>query len=95
MTAPITIAIGPRLPEFGSWLWLGEGLSKGIGTPFVVEQFTALDYPTAADITIFVKFKPSSNCLREISRRTRLIYIAVDSCVTSTVIVPPNTLTIH
>jgi hypothetical protein len=74
----IKVAIGPKLPEFGSWNWLGEGLTENLRHPFLVEQFRDIDHPPAAEIVVFIKFVPKPQLLATIARRSKIVYLPVD-----------------
>ncbi len=78
MNSTIRIAIGPRLPEFGSWNWLGEGLTDNLQLPFVVEQFAEIENPPDSDIVVFIKFLPTAMQLAQIAQRTKIVYLPVD-----------------
>ncbi len=78
MTSLIQVAIGPKLPEFGSWNWLGEGLSQNLHLPFAVEQFADVVHPPEADIVIFIKFLPPPQQLALVARNAKVVYLPVD-----------------
>lgn len=78
MTRTIQVAIGPKLPEFGSWNWLGEGLSTNLSHPFVVEQFVDVASPPSADVLVFIKFLPSLEQLERMSGHCKIVFLPVD-----------------
>lgn len=78
MTSSIHVAVGPELPDFGSWQWLGQGIVEGLKPPFTVEKFADPEKPPAADIVVYIKFLPPANRLVEIAREARIVYLPVD-----------------
>lgn len=74
----VQIAIGPELPDFGSWNWIGRDVLDGFSPEYHTEAFSEIDSPPEADVTIFLKFKPSAERLRELRSETRLVYMPVD-----------------
>ena len=79
MSAPIHVAIGPELPKFGSWMWLGAGLEKSLGNSFRTTVFADVLRPPKADVIVFLKFKPPPRCLAELhNQNCRLVFLPVD-----------------
>jgi hypothetical protein len=73
------VAIGPELPEFGSWNWLGIGLRDALQSTYQTSTFTDLRQPPAADVVVFLKFKPPLETLKQLRRQNcRLIFLPVD-----------------
>ncbi len=72
------IAIGPELPEFGSWNWLGLWMTDVLAEEFRVSTFRDIDRPPDADLIVFLKFKPAATRLIELRRRSRLAFLPVD-----------------
>jgi hypothetical protein len=73
-----TISIGPELPHFGSWSWLGHWMIDSLAAEFDVSTFKDPEFPPQSDIVIFLKFKPSHARLSELRRNSRLIFVPVD-----------------
>ena len=71
------ITFGPRLPEFGSWQWIGEALSGAIGETHNVSIFEA-EVP-ACDIAVFIKFLPPLETLRILAKQCRIVFCPVDA----------------
>jgi len=78
MNRTIHVAIGPKLPEFGSWNWLGEGLSANLHFPFVVKQFADSNQPPEADIVVYIKFLPAQQQLAKVARESKVVFFPVD-----------------
>jgi hypothetical protein len=72
------IAIGPRLPEFGSWQWLGEGLTDFLTPRYEISHFQDPQHPPAADVVVFLKFLPPDETLAVLSQRSRIIFMPID-----------------
>lgn len=73
-----TLSIGPELPDFGSWNWLGTWIVQVLSERFDVSTFCNIENPPDADVIIFLKFKPSVAQLARLSQRSRLVFIPVD-----------------
>lgn len=71
-----TIAIGPELPEFGSWNWLGADLIATLSDRFEMRAFRE-EIP-AADVCVFLKFLPPSDILERIREQSLIIFCPVD-----------------
>ena len=79
MSSSKHVAIGPELPEFGSWNWLGIGLGVVLQSTCQTSTFTNAHHPPAADIVVFLKFKPPLETLKQLRRQNcRLIFLPVD-----------------
>ncbi len=76
ISGPYRLALGPELPEFGSWNWLGADLARGLANDFSVEIFKD-DLPES-DVVVFIKFLPPVADLLEIGRRSAIVYCPVD-----------------
>jgi glycosyltransferase involved in cell wall biosynthesis len=72
-----TIAIGPRMPGWGSWDWLGVDLAAALRERFDVLEFDGADVP-ACDVAIVVKHALSREAVESLTRRCRVIFAAVD-----------------
>ena len=70
------LAIGPRLPTFGSWQWLGSDLADSLAQSFQVTVFDEL--PDAADIVLFIKFLPPITALQKLVQASSVVYCPVD-----------------
>lgn len=71
----VSVAFGPKLPDFGSWQWVGADLCGALRGLDVLD-FNGQSPP--ADIVVFVKFLPSLDELREAKARSALVYFPVD-----------------
>ncbi|MEJ7592631.1 MAG: hypothetical protein WKF77_13860 [Planctomycetaceae bacterium] len=75
----VTVAVGPGLPEFGSWNWLGAGLVEALRPEVEAISFKDLQNPPAANVIVFLKFAPPAEILAKLRRSNcRLVYIPVD-----------------
>lgn len=70
------VAIGPRMVGFGSWDWVGGDLVEGLAGNDDPIVFNAA--VPKCDIAVFIKFKPSTEVLAELSQRAKLIYCPID-----------------
>lgn len=70
------LAIGPCLPDFGSWQWLGSDLAQVLSNSFEVSVFD--EAPGAADIVLYIKFLPPVTTLRELAQQSLIVYCPVD-----------------
>lgn len=71
------MAIGPRMPGFGSWEWVGEEMAEELSAAFDVKIFE--DEIPECDLVVFVKFKPSIDVLKSLSQTAALIYCPIDA----------------
>lgn len=75
----LRVAVGPELPEFGSWNWLGAGLIDALRPDMDGLSFSSVHNPPAADVVVFLKFKPPVAILRKLKLRScQLVYVPVD-----------------
>jgi len=70
------VAFGREIPEFGSWRWVGADMAAAVSEEFATCVFRD-DIPLC-DVVVFVKFKPSDEVLREVSRHSAVIYCPID-----------------
>ncbi len=70
------IAFGPRMPDFGSWQWVGADIADELSKDFDVRIFDREIPP--ADLVVFVKFKPEPDVVRRISHSSAVIYCPID-----------------
>jgi glycosyltransferase involved in cell wall biosynthesis len=71
-----TIAVGPALPGWGSWEWIGADLLRGLGTRCTA--FQDWEEPTA-DVVVVVKHIPPEDWVERVARRLPIVYCPVDS----------------
>ena len=74
----LRIAVGPELPEFGSWNWIGGHMLSSLPDEFSVDAFSPGQLPERADVVVFLKFLPPVDVLTELSRRSRIVFMPVD-----------------
>src|SRR4029077_15886972 len=70
------IAFGPRLPDFGSWDWVGADIADELSREFDVRIFDH-EVPLC-DLVVFVKFKPAADAHRRISQSSAIIHCPID-----------------
>lgn len=79
MKSEISVAIGPVLPEFGSWNWIGRGLLDFLQPQLHVCEFSDVTQPPLANIVVFLKFCPSAEVLHALKKHgAMLVFIPVD-----------------
>jgi FkbM family methyltransferase len=71
------VAIGPRMPGFGSWEWVGADLADELSKEFNVRIFDREIPP--CNVIVLVKFKPATNVLRQLSQSASVIYCPIDN----------------
>lgn len=72
-----SIAIGPELPEFGSWNWIGRDWIEMLCETYNLSTFSDLNAcPRDVDAVIFVKFKPDVSGLHALSASGISIFFA-------------------
>jgi glycosyltransferase involved in cell wall biosynthesis len=76
---PTAVAIGPRMPGWGSWEWLGADLAAALRGRFEVREFDGADVP-ACDAVVVVKHALPVEVVEALSRRARVVYAPVDHC---------------
>lgn len=75
----VTVAVGPELPEFGSWNWLGAGLAEALRPEVEAISFKDLLNPPVANVIVFLKFAPPAEILAKLRlNKCRLVYAPVD-----------------
>ncbi len=75
----LRVAVGPELPDFGSWNWLGVGLIDAMRPDVDAVSFSDGRNPPAANVVVFLKFKPTAEILTKLKRQNcRLVYVPVD-----------------
>lgn len=71
------VAFGPVMPGFGSWEWIGQEMAEALSHRF--DTVTFCDEIPEADAVVFVKFRPEADVVREVSRRSTVVYCPVDA----------------
>lgn len=71
------VAIGPEMPGWGSWEWLGADLSRELARWFAVSIFRAGDEPDA-DLVLLVKHPAPADWAERVVQRAALVYFPVD-----------------
>jgi glycosyltransferase involved in cell wall biosynthesis len=71
-----TIAVGPALPGWGSWEWIGADLLRGLAPRCTA--FQDWEEPTA-DVVVVVKHIPPEDWVERVARRSPIVYCPVDS----------------
>lgn len=79
MMFEISVAVGPALPKFGSWNWIGRGLVNSLEPHMRVCEFSDVTQPPLADIVVFLKFRPPAQALHVLKAHgAKLVFIPVD-----------------
>lgn len=71
------LAVGPVMPGWGSWDWVGTFLAEELEGPFETSTFTRWQIPDA-DAVVVVKHAPPAGWAEEVARRSALIYCPID-----------------
>ncbi len=72
-----TVAIGPVMPGWGSWDWVGTFLVEHLGGLFRTTTFGAWDEPEG-DAVLVVKHAPPPEWAHAVTRRASLVYCPID-----------------
>jgi glycosyltransferase involved in cell wall biosynthesis len=73
----LSIGIGPQMPGWGSWDWVGAHLIQSFLTDAQVTEFAAWEEPQA-DMVLVVKHPPPHQWLERIAKRAAVIFLPVD-----------------
>ena len=74
---PRTVAVGPVMPGWGSWNWVGVFLVEHLGRHYPVTTFGAWEVPNA-DVVVVVKHVPPAGWAEEVARRAAVVYCPID-----------------
>src|SRR5262245_2241825 len=72
-----SVAVGPEVPGWGSWDWVGQSFLDGLSGPFVTRTFRPWDIPDAHAVGV-VKHAPPPEWAEEVGRRAALVYCPID-----------------
>jgi glycosyltransferase involved in cell wall biosynthesis len=72
-----TLAVGPVMPGWGSWDWVGTFLVEHLQGPFRTSTFEPWQTPSA-NVVVVVKHAPPASWLDEMSRRSAIVYCPID-----------------
>ena len=72
-----TVAFGPEMPGWGSWDWVGADIAQELSKSFRTAMFHGSDVPES-DVVVFVKHAPPVDLVRQVARRSAVIYCPVD-----------------
>jgi hypothetical protein len=72
-----TIALGPRMPGWGSWEWIGADLAVALRERFDVRVFEG-DFVPECDVAIVVKHPLRLPAIESLARRCHVVYAPVD-----------------
>lgn len=76
-TQRVQVAVGPVMPGWGSWEWIGADLVEELRRYHATAAFAADAWPEG-DVVVVVKQAPSLRWLEVVRRRARVIYCPVD-----------------
>src|SRR2546426_3940302 len=71
------VALGPEMPGWGSWQWIGLDLCQQLSQHFHTVTFSGADAPSC-DVAIFIKHAPPVDLVRQLSPTAAVIYCPVD-----------------
>jgi hypothetical protein len=72
-----TVAIGPEMPGWGSWEWVGADLAAELSEYYRTTTFAPGELPEA-DTILVVKHAPARDWVEAAARRGRVIYAPID-----------------
>jgi glycosyltransferase involved in cell wall biosynthesis len=75
--SPRTIAVGPVMPGWGSWEWVGTFLLGQLAGHYRVSAFEPWRVPYA-DVVVVVKQAPPPGWVDEVARHAALVYCPID-----------------
>src|SRR6266540_621306 len=73
-----TLAVGPVMPGWGSWDWVGAFILKHLNGPCRTSSFKPWEIPTA-DVVVIVKHAPPIEWIESVFRRSAVVYCPIDS----------------
>jgi len=71
------LAVGPAVPGWGSWDWVGAALVADLASEYRVETFSGWEVPNA-DAVVVVKHAPPPEWVERVSHRAALVYCPID-----------------
>jgi hypothetical protein len=74
---PPTVAVGPVMPGWGSWEWVGRDLRQALSRYYTTTEF-GWDEAPQADVVLVVKHPLWSHLRRRLPTETPVIYCPVD-----------------
>src|SRR5262249_39632593 len=74
----LRIAIGPYMPGWGSWDWVGTHLIATFSKNAHLTTFSAWEGPEA-DVALMVKHAPPQDWMEKVAKRSAVIFLPVDS----------------
>lgn len=72
------LAIGPVMPGWGSWEWVGLGLVDGLAGAFETQTFAAWELPDAEAVVV-VKHAPPPDWVAAAAARAPVLYCPIDA----------------
>lgn len=72
-----TLAVGPVMPGWGSWDWVGTFLTEHLRGPYRTSTFAPGEMPTA-DVVVVVKHAPAAAWVDAVTARSALVYCPID-----------------
>ncbi|QJX01317.1 hypothetical protein FTUN_8961 [Frigoriglobus tundricola] len=75
--AHCSVAVGPVMPGWGSWDWVGTFLVEHLGGPFRATTFAPGEVPDA-DVVLVVKHAPPPAWVDAVAARAAVIYCPID-----------------
>ena len=72
-----SVAVGPVMPGWGSWDWVGTFLLEHLARHFAVTAFEPWQVPDA-DAVVVVKHGPPPDWAERVARRAAVVYCPID-----------------
>src|SRR5947207_3507382 len=72
-----TVAVGPVMPGWGSWEWVGRDLRQALARYYTTSEFGSDEVPQA-DVVLVIKHPLWSHLRQKLAERTAVIYCPVD-----------------
>lgn len=76
-SVPCTVAVGPVMPGWGSWDWVGTFLVKQLASHYQTLTFEPWEVPDA-DTVVVIKHAPPSDWVEDVIPRSALVYCPID-----------------
>jgi glycosyltransferase involved in cell wall biosynthesis len=78
LSSQLTLSVGPVMPGWGSWDWVGTFLVEQLAGPFRTSTFAPWQTPSA-NVVMVVKHAPPAGWIEEVSRRSAIVYCPIDA----------------
>src|SRR5262245_27900783 len=72
------LAVGPAMPGWGSWDWVGTFILEHLSGPFRATRFEPWQLPST-DVVVIVKHAPPIEWIQTVTRRSSVIFCPIDA----------------